>query len=68
MHAWLDNQGAASDGIKYFGNLAGLPVGTSRLPRLPVSADDAANLDAGFADFCAEAAKQGQSLYMCRGQ
>merc|ERR1712167_306487 len=50
---------AGVDGNKYFGNLAGQPVGMSRLPSLPIDADAAAALKTAHASFCRanEAAK-----------
>ena len=65
VHAWMDPAPAATVGYKYFGVLAGLPVGDPRLPQLPMPADGAKDLAASFDSFCAKAADMGVAMKMC---
>ena len=53
------------NGVKYFMNLAGVPVGDARLPSLPLTDDGKAALHDAFEAFCA---KEGAatSMLMCR--
>ena len=53
VHAWLDAAPTGVNGAKAFANYAGLPVGSARLPSLPLNDAAASALKAAFATFCA---------------
>lgn len=56
---------AGMNGLKYYANLAGVPVGDARLPSRPLTADAKASLKAAYDGFCAEQAKVSIKLAMC---
>jgi N-acetylneuraminate lyase len=67
LDAWRVT-GPDYNGFKYFGELAGLPLGDARLPNLPISADRATKeaLAASFTSFCAST--DGKGLRICEKQ
>ena len=52
VHAWLDAAPTGVNGAKAFANYVGLPVGSARLPSLPLNDAAASALKAAFATFC----------------
>ena len=52
VHAWLDAAPTGVNGAKAFANYVGLPVGSARLPSLPLNDAAASALQAAFATFC----------------
>lgn len=65
VHAWMDAAPAGTNGYKYFGVLAGLPVGPPRLPQLPMPEDGATDLKTSFTAFCAQARDMKVEMKMC---
>jgi len=63
ISAWNDVSPPGVNGNKYFMNEAGVAVGDSRLPSVPLADADKASLSASFATFCAT--DGGKALKLC---
>ena len=65
IDAWQKPSPPGTNGNKHFMTLAGVQVGDSRLPYVPLNAAAKAALHASFATFCSDGGGSRASLLMC---